>query len=247
MLFHYFFFGGLGIANIFLLVSYLTRNKKIDINIRVPKIVGASVLATMPFLALIPLFMSFSSSAVDKPTSVKEVVYSTNKKAPNLIEIFTDGFDYKAMEPLFSKDEGYKDFYSFPKFVTSGFLTNMSEPFINGGEEYTLWKHRSEHKGMTNGEAYADVYTKLFIPSLKKHISIAKKSFSHNYLVNPINLSASGNYTTQISGQPGEVEKQIPGLKVINWAQTKNDNAGKLWYIKFICRGSSIWVSRKPH
>ena len=222
-----FFFGGLGIANIFFLISYLTRSKKININIRVPKIVGASILATVPFFALIPLFMSISSSAVDKPTSVKEVVYSTNKKAPNLIEIFTDGFDYKAMEPLFSKDEGYKDFYSFPKFVTSGFLTNMSEPFINGGEEYTLWKYRSKHVGMSNNKAYADTYSKFFIPSLKKHMDYAGKNFSRNYFINPINLSISDNYTTQISGQPREIEKRINNLKVVNWAQTKNDNAGK--------------------
>ena len=240
------FFGGLGIANVIFLISYLLKDKSFKSPIKMSKYVGVVALSVTPLISIYPIILAASNNTVDSATNVKTIVYSTKKDKVNLIEIFTDGFDHKAMNPLLQKDDAFNEFYAFPKYVTAGFLTNMSAPLIFGGPKYSLWQYRFDHHIKSHGITYGKIYSEAFMKSFVDHFKIDEKKFDKRYVINPIDLSVSDNYTKQISGQPKEIKKVLPDVEVVNWAQAKNDNAG-LFGSSNLSVGNNIykWSSEK--
>jgi len=134
---------------------------------------------------------------------MKNIYYSTNKNSPNIIQIFTDGFDPELVADKLSNDKNLVDFNLFNKFVVAGAETSYSYPTIIGGLKYNNFTYENK-LGNDIGARFGKI-TKAFSENLNTHPA------KNTYLLNTDSLTNKGeSYWRSHSGDPAFVKKNIP-------------------------------------
>lgn len=240
-------FGGLAI-HLFVVLGYWigSKTKLSDKKIKI----RASVItiSTLVF-AIIPVAafsLAISKKSFDDPFVGKKVEISFDEKNPNMIEIFSDGFDKRFSEEI-ENDQTLKDFYIFDKFQTEGVLTHITVPTLYDGFSRNNPFSIALNKGITNSREYVDyVYGGHWLETGIEHLSDKNfPYFGQRTVINPITLSSNGVYGATSSGTPESIMKMDPQLNVTNWSGARDENSGK-WGISNYSpdMNSMEWLNR---
>ena len=224
-------FGGLGFSLVFLIPSLLLKEHNYKEQKKYKYGFAAALIASVLSI-FISFILSFSLKGFDKPTKVSTIAFSLNEKTPNIIEIFSDGFDPRGMGNQIDKENKangknsiYKEFYGIDKFITAGLLTNDSFPSLMTGAKENDYKLRKEQeKEKISGSLLDYTYIHKFAKGTINHMKIT--GGMNKYIINPIALTKSSLYNNQISGDVDYIKELDPSIKTVNWAQAKNENAG---------------------
>ena len=229
--------GGLGI-HLILLIIYFVKDKhfrETKFNFR-NKFLEITAFVSLPITLLIVFVTSMIASfqkTFDSPVVGAKIMYSLDKNNPNLIEIFTDGFDQWNLSDI-QDQKLFKKFTWYKKFLTSGFQTHASVPSIYGGlksNPFTILdKHgiREEEKGdVTNSLLWKMVYGNEFLEEGIKHLEVVKDKFSQINIVNPNTFSDNYLYGAVTSGVPSAIKKRAPRINVTNWSGARDNIVGK--------------------
>lgn len=216
------FLGGLGIhlvASLIYLIPLRKKDKKSKASKRIWLTTGATLGVTA---TVVPCAIMIGPKNYESPVIGQPIQMSFSKDNPNLIEVFTDGFDLHDESPLFLNNPEYKEFTYIKHFMTSGHPTHHSMPMVYGSfENNNPFALLDKYK--TDATKYADfVYKDGFLSSAVEHF--ANTSFSSNSIVNPIALSDSIMYGTNVSGVPEAIKKAVPGINITNWSGARDAN-----------------------
>ncbi len=227
-------FGGFAIPIILFFISLFTKKKTKQTKIRKWPLYTAFGIATVSPLAM--MAFGFSAKGLDSPTDLKSVKLSLDVNKPNLIEIFTDGFDNKLVNEQFKDMQSapnifetqwdtFNQFYGIEKFITAGGLTNDSFPSLVGGDDATNFNFEEQRLIDAPDKTLLNyVYSERFVNLTVDHMN--QIGLQNKYIINPIGLSDSTSYATQISGDVDYIKSVAPDFNVLNWGQAKRDNAG---------------------
>lgn len=222
------FLGGLGIhliASLIYLIPLRKKDKKSKVSKRIWLTTGATLGVTA---AVVPCAMMIGPKSFNDASIGKPIQMSFNKDNPNLIEVFTDGFDLHNADnaKMFTENPEYKDFTYINHFMSAGHPTHLSMPMVYGSfEKNNPFALLKEYNTDFNG--YMDkVYSEGYIQSGVEHFANSDSSFSSNNLINPINFSDRISYGSDVAGVPEALKKAIPGLQVTNWSGVRDANVG---------------------
>lgn len=182
--------------------------------------VGAAVLA-------IPFYQAMSYPAFEVPFIGKKMKFSLDKDHPNLVEVFTDGFDIQHYDPKeYTEDDNFKEFTWFKHFATPGYPTHLSVPMIFGDfEKWNPFEIMYDTKE-TPDDYQSHIYADGILKSGVEHINYAQNEFSSRTLINPVGFSDSSFYGPSVSSVPKAILKEDPTLNVTNWVGARDANNG---------------------
>lgn len=220
--------GGLGIHLIILLILFVKEisNKKIKLNVN-KKILSISLIGTTMSLTVIPYVFIMAKGSADDPVEGEKIKISLDQNNPNLLEIFSDGFDWSMQQDAMEKDSDFKDFNFFNKFMTAGTNTHKSLPVLWGGfKDYNLFSLMDSSNTDSN-EIQKKIYGHYFMEAGVNHLHKDEKYFNQRTIANPTQMSDKPDYGTVNSGTPKAIKQLDPSLNLTNWSGARDANAGK--------------------
>lgn len=238
-------FGGIGLhLVIWLLLNYF-EIKKWQFNIQ--KIFIANTTLIMSAILPIGLFISaLAYQGMEKPTKIVPINFSLNQKSPNLIEIFTDGFDQGNLVKI-AENEEFQDFTWFKHFQTTGSVTHLSVPTIYGDfSEYNPFAIMQNNNFKTELEYKDFVYGQGWLETGVKHMQEQKDFFSQRSIVNPTTFSNRSDFFASNSGTPEAISTLDSSINVVNWTASRNDLANNWGITPFSPDSNGYqWVGQK--
>lgn len=229
--------GGLVLSPLYLLWVYFKKEAKEVKEKKVATWKVATALVVTPVVAVAPIIPLATWQGLDKPTTVKNVKFSTVQGSENIIEIFTDGFDPNFVGDLIKDDSKFGDFTVFNKYVVAGAETGYSFPLIMSGLKENIF---NQYDAGSSSSSMTAIYADVFGRTIAEHLTNLKTTVDakNPYLINPAGVMENGSYMSSISGDPKQVEKSMNNLidkdsslagtkiQTVNWGQAKQDVAG---------------------
>lgn len=224
------FMGGVGIHLIAWI--FLRNSKQVESKKRMWLITSSSTLVGAGIVA--PAVMFSATNSFTDPFIKDETIYSLNAKAPNVIEIFTDGFDKNDIMSRYKKYNNLNSFNFFSKYVTAGGITHLTLPSLYGDfKKYNparIWRTNPTIKYFTDL-----VYGKAWFEAGLDHIKMDKDNFSTRTIINPITISNEPNYGATTIGTSRAIVERDPEVNVVNWSGARDSLIGK-WGV-----GNKAW------
>lgn len=224
--------GGLGIHIIAVLFKMIPWKGFIFKRLKI--VASSTLIALNSTVVLAPFMIAMSMNSPEAPFVAPKMKFSLNKDNPNLIEIFTDGFDLKHFDSSdYVNDDNFKEFTWFKNFSTPGHPTHLSLSMIlNDFKETNPFKEM--YANSANPNRYLDYqYGKAILENGVKHFDYLKNDFNARTLINPVGFSNSEKYGYSLSSTPEAILKKDPTLKVTNWVGARDDNAGSFGFENF--------------
>lgn len=238
--------GGLGIHLVILLMIPLFEKKKdlIKINRRTSLIFSVSTLGLLSMAAFIPFIAVNATTQPDTPVIGNPIEVSLDENNPNLIEVFTDGFDRGVQRENMEGDANFKDFTYFNRFMTVAGVTHRSLPVLWGGKEYNQFGILSKEPSKTPIDLQTLAYGKYFLETGAKHLRMTEQDFSQKSVVNTISWSNNPGYAQVSSGTAAAIKNDYPDINLTNWAGARDSVFGK-WGVSNLSpdRVSYKWLS----
>lgn len=196
----------------------------------------------------------FASKNTDEPSTVQSIKLSTKQGSENLIEIFTDGYDFN-MENELMPDPSYKDFKMFKHAYTSGYFTVVGKITALGGlKEFNPYKLLQR-----NNNYYDNAYLNTFCTNeatnaMSKHLNVERSYFDQVTVMNGYdNFSEGSKLAVKYYGDTEVAKNKFPGIDYVNWSGARDENTGE-WGISnmhpdkpaFELAPKKIKISDKP-
>lgn len=170
----------------------------------------------------------FTSKNIDEPATVSSIKLSTRRGSENLIEIFTDGYDF-AMENQLMPDPSYKDFKMFKHAYTSGYFTVVGKITALGGlKEFNPYKLQER-----NNNYYDNAYLNTFCTdeatnAMNKHLNVERSYFDQVTIMNGYdNFSEGSKLAVKYYGDTQVAKDKFPGIDYVNWSGARDENTGR--------------------
>lgn len=224
------FLGGVGIHLIAWI--FLRKYKPTKIKRRMWLISSSSTLIGTGII--VPAIVMSATNSFTDPFIKDETVYSLNSKAPNVIEIFTDGFDKNDIINKYKKYNNLSNFDFFSKYVTAGGLTNLTVPSLFGSfSKYnpaSIW-----HNNPGSNDFRSLVYGNAWFYAGLEHIKRDSGNFETRTIINPITISDKSDYGATTVGTSKSIVENDPDVNVINWSGARDSVVGR-WGV-----GNKAW------
>lgn len=236
-------FGGV-MLHFFVLLGYYFKSKsKREANKRIKTTVLTTSLLVFAAIPVATFSFALGKKSFDAPVVGKDIEISFESDKPNMVEIFTDGFD-KRFSDAIQNDSNFDDFYIFDKFQAEGIKTHFTVPTLYDGFSRNNPFSVALNRGITPDKYIDWVYGGHWLESGMEHIKDSNYPyFGQRSIVNPVTLSANRAYGATTSGTPKEIKEIDPEVNVTNWAGARDDNYGS-WGISNISpdRNSYKWL-----
>lgn len=223
--------GGLGFHLVIAILLVLPWNKIIEkfkwmakwLNItNLLAIVGIGGIAIV-----LPFSNAMSKTSFETPYIAPAVKFSLDKNHPNLVEVFTDGFDLSHYDSSdYEKDSNFKEFTWFKHFATAGHPTHLSLSMIFDDFKESN-PFATQYEKNVPSDQYLDYqYGEGMLKTGVAHMNLNKNEFSSRTLINPVGFSDSPYYGASVSSTPEAILKEDPTLNVTNWVGARDSNGG---------------------
>lgn len=157
------------------------------------------------------------------PLKIEEVLFSTKTGNENLVELFTDGYDFDYQKEVIESSpeikNDLKDFYMFDKFITNGAPTMNGRPSEFGGfQDFNKFEIRKRFPTSSLGEAVFE--RGVFLDALKRHLDIHKTDFNSTNVFGVYDTHSEDDSLTDAQ----YLERGLPGVNVESWTGSRDKN-----------------------
>lgn len=157
------------------------------------------------------------------PLKIGEVLFSTEAGNENLVELFTDGYDFDYQKEVIESSpeikSDLKDFYMFDKFITNGAPTMNGRPSEFGGfQDFNKFEIRKRFPALSLGEAVFN--NGVFLDALKRHLDIHKNDFNSTNVFGVYDTHSEDDSLTDAQ----YLKKGLPGVNVETWTGARDKN-----------------------
>lgn len=169
----------------------------------------------------------FSSKNSGEPSVVSNFKLSTTKGKENLIEIFSDGYDFFDEQKLMP-DPSYKDFKMFKYAYTAGHYTPAGKMSALGGlKDFNVYKMQQR-----NNDYLKNVYDNAFLSKeatdvMNKHLNVERSYFDQVAILNGYDNFSEGSNYIKWWGDTEVAKKKFPGIDYVNWSGARDTNSGQ--------------------
>lgn len=217
--------GGLGLHLVIAVMYSVPWNKFIP-KFKWMNVLKISTTATLgSTVAIVPFLIAVSAKSFEDPVIAPPVKFSLDKDHPNLVEIFSDGFDINHFDSsIYTNDSNFKDFTWFKRFATAGHPTHLSISMIfNEFKDSNPFNVMYENN-LKPREYQPYEYSKGALENGVKHLGFSKNEFNARTIVNPIDFSSSTEYGQSLSGMPESIWDVDPTINITNWSGARDAN-----------------------
>lgn len=182
-------------------------------------------------VTVVPFSIAIFAKSFEDPSIAPAVKFSLDKNHPNLVEVFSDGFDLSHFDDYkyYDNDSNFNEFKWFTHFATVGHPTHLSlSTILNDFEESNPFRAMYDNNLELDESTFRLYeYSGGSLKNGAKHLSVNKDEFNARTIINPAGFSSLTEYGASISGVPKAIKKIDPTLNVTNWVGARDANATK--------------------
>lgn len=168
----------------------------------------------------------FSSDNSDEPSIINNFRLSTKKGSENLIEIFTDGYDFFNEEKLMP-DPSYNDFKMFKYAYTAGHFTVVGKVTALGGlKDFNIYKLQQRNPNYWDNTYGSIFHTSEGTNVMNKHLNVDRSYFGQVSVLNGYDNFSEGTHYIKYYGDTNVVKSKFPGIDYVNWSGARDANTG---------------------